>query len=801
MVSLSFLTTLTACGGGGGPSDTAVDTNTGNDDLGGTVVTNDPDKRADSIIDQMTLSQKVSLVHGYGAPNAATSYSYIGYPVVQDAFAESVGFIRGIPQLGIPDNNMIDASNGLNVPNKNATSLPSTVGLAASWNKDLAYKYGRRIGAETRALGFATALGGGINLIREPRNGRGFEFMGEDPILTGELAAERTLGTQSEHVIGTIKHFAFNDYDTNRYVANMIVDEQTMHETELLAFEIAIKKGKPGYVMCSFNQVNGTYACGNKHLIQDILKDDWGFKGIVLSDWGATPSTVDAANAGMDEEQPGQMTDDTEVPQMMKMLMGGPFYINALKTAVNDNEVPMSRLNDMVHRKLRTMISVGLLDNPPQRTSIDEAAGEKDAKLIADQSIVMLKNAVPNNGEDDAPILPLAKNTTQSIAVIGMYADSGVLSGGGSGGNSALIENQVQGCGQLPISPYPSCPNFIGVAPLNAIKAEFPNATVTYLDGKDVNAAVAAAKQADVTILFGGQWQSEGSEKQTLNLDSPTTDSSGIMDYDQDALFASVAQQAKRTVVVLETGGPVVMPWLADVDSVLEAWYPGVRGGSAIADILSGDVNPSAKLPMAFPASVADVPQPDLPTDLGAATGMGWMPRSLEGMVKRSMGEEQYEAMRAITYTEKLAWNGYKWMDENNITPLFPFGFGLSYSTFDYSGIYASADAQDNVTVTFNITNTSNVDGAEVAQVYVSLPDNVPGNKQPPKKLVGWSRVELSAGETKAVTVNVPKKYISTWDARNTHSWILTPGTYTFIVNDSAANESPNKLSTIVQID
>lgn len=802
---ISALLLLTACGGGGS-SDNSTGSS-GTTDVtprGHTVSDQSADTRARSILAQMTLDQKIALIHGHGSPVGQLGYVGLNYPAVPNAMQDAVGFMPGIDALGVPANNMADASNGANVSNVQTTALPASVGLAATWSKDLAHTYGNRIGAEIRVLGFTTALGGGVNLIRDPRNGRGFEYMGEDPVLAGELGAERTIGVQQNKIISTIKHFAFNDYETNRAVANNVIDEQTMRETELLAFEIAITKGNPGYVMCAFNQVNGDYSCENEYLLKDVLKSEWGYKGIVMSDWGAQSSTIKAANNGLDEEEPGQEADDTPIPQFMKLYMGGPWFIKALSDAVANGDVAMTRIDDMVFRKLRTMVAMGLMDNPPQtRSSIDESAGNADAKKIADASMVLLKNQPAANQTTTKKVLPLDKSSVKKILVVGGWADRGVVSGGGSGGSAPLIENQVDACGQLPISPYPTCPNYIGSAPLTAIQAEFPNADVTYLNGDDANAAATAASEADVTIIIATQWLNEGSDNTDMALASPANNSSGVYTYDQDALISTVAAKAKQSVVVLQNGQPVLMPWIDKVDAVLEAWYPGVRGAYSIADILSGDVNPSGKLPVTFPASEQDLVQPALPTNLGKFLGAGAMIKSLGSTVKRivdgKFGTGAYDAMRTVNYSEKLAWNGYKWMDANNITPLFPFGFGLSYSTFAYSDAASSVDAADDVTVTFTIKNTSNRDGTEIAQVYATLPANVPGNAQPPKRLVGWARVELAAGASQQVSVSVPKKYISTWDTTG-KSWIATPGNYVFTVSDSSDTTSANALTTTATI-
>ncbi|WP_439838945.1 beta-glucosidase [Aeromonas caviae] len=804
---ISTLLLLSACGGGDG-GDNSNNNSSGIVDTlpaGHTVSDNEADSRARSILAQMTLAQKIELIHGHGSPVGQRGYVGLNYPPVPNAMQDAVGFMPGIPALGVPANNMADASNGATVEGVQTTSLPASVALAATFSTDMARLYGDRIGAEIRILGFTTALGGGVNLIRDPRNGRGFEYMGEDPILAGELGAERTIAVQKHKVISTIKHFAFNNYETNRMVANNVIDEQTMRETELLAFEIAITKGNPGYVMCAFNRVNGDYSCENEYLLKDVLKGEWGYKGIVLSDWGAQSSTIKAANNGLDEEQPGQEAQDTPVPQFMKYVMGGPWFIKALQDAAASGDVPMSRIDDMVFRKLRTMIAMGLMDTPPQeRSKINEAAGNADAKKLADASMVLMQNKAPANGTSTEPVLPLSKNAIKSILIVGGHADKGVVSGGGSGGSSPLIENQVDACGQLPISPYPTCPNYIGVTPLEAIKAEFPNAQVTYLDGNDTSAAAVAAAAADVTLIFAAKWLNEGSDVPDMALSSPTNDNSGTYTYDQDALIAAVAPQAKKSVVILETGQPVLMPWIAQVDAVLNAWYPGVRGAYSIADILSGDVNPSGKLPVTFPESESDLVQPKLPTNLGSLIGQSAMFKTLEPTVKGAidgqMGAGTYDYMKTVNYREKLAWNGYKWMDANNIAPLFAFGHGLSYSTFAYSDVSSKVTASGDVNVTFTISNTSGPAGTEVAQVYATLPDNVPGNVQPPKKLVGWSRVELASGESKEITVTIPKKYISTWDAQSSKRWITTPGNYVFTVSDSSNTTSINALTTTTTI-
>ncbi|APA89227.1 glycoside hydrolase family 3 C-terminal domain-containing protein [Paraburkholderia sprentiae WSM5005] len=714
----------------------------------------DPDARADAraaaLVAQLTTAEKIQLVHGVGIPNAGLGGPY-------PAGVNGAGYIPGVARLGIPGLAMADSAGGVNVVNSNATALPAPVALAASWDPTLANEYGARIATELRVLGYGEGLGGGVNLAREPRNGRTFEYMGEDPVLTGTLSAARTIGTQAQNVIATIKHYAMNDQETNRMTSNSVVDERTMRETELLAFELGVTQGTPGNVMCSYNFVNGVYACENPYLLTTVLKNEWGFKGVVQSDWTATHSTVASALAGLDEEEPGDIGGGPSIPGLTLT----SYFNTALTSAVNAGSVPMARLNDMVQRKLRTMIRYGVFDSPPTPGgTVDQTAGNALALQVAQQSSVLLKNAVASG--DSQPVLPLNAAGLSSIVVIGAHADVGVLSGGGSGAVPAAAGNAVSGC----VSPSPllsTCATWYKSAPLTAIRAKAPNASVTFVDGTNATAAAAAAAKADVAIVFATQWESEGSDLPSLSLPSNTTDSNN-QSYDQNALISAVAAQAKRVIVVLENGSPVLMPWLGNVHGVLEAWYPGVQGGQAIADLLFGDVNPSGKLPITFPMRDADLPQPSI-----SATDT------------------------TVTYGEGL-FMGYRWYDGKQIAPLFPFGYGLSYTSYSYSGLNAQMDASGNVTVTFTVKNTGSRAGAEIAEVYAALPS---GLGEPPKRLVGWQKVALQAGQSQQVSVSIAPKLLSTWDATN-HVWKLNGGVYQMIAG--ASSRDPNALTASVTL-
>ena len=407
----------------------------------------DPDRRADMVLAAMTQDEKIALVHGAGNATGASD--------------GGAGFVPGIPRLGLPDLNMADSSVGLTrngARGRYSTLLPSTLGEAASWDGEVAYAYGALIGREARAEGYNVSLAGGIDLARDPRDGRNFEYLGEDPVLAGESFAKWVRGLQDQTVIGDIKHYAFNDQETGRTIANVVLDERSMRESDLLAFEIGIKKGQPGMVMCAYNKVNGDWSCENDYLLNQVLKQDWGFHGFVLSDWGATHSTAKAALAGLDQEQ-----------------SGGVFFGEALKQAVANGQVPQARLDDMVHRILRTEFASGVVDKKMVE-QVPDVFGDLDvAQRIAEASDVLLKN----NG-----VLPLNTASVKSIAVIGSYADVGVLTGGGSaqvdppGGNAIANDQGAVNLGQAGIFARGAI--WWPDSPLKAIAARAPQAKVSF---------------------------------------------------------------------------------------------------------------------------------------------------------------------------------------------------------------------------------------------------------------------------------------------------------------------------------
>ena len=677
-----------------------------------------PDQRADMVLAQMTLDEKISLVHGAGSFQAAGVVSNGG-----------AGVIAGIPRLGLPPIQLADSAVGVRAAaerGRYATLLPSAIGEAATWDPKLAFAYGEVIGRELRDQQYNSTLGGGADLMREPRNGRNFEYQGEDPVLAGKMVAQLIQGVQSQKVIGDTKHYAFNDQETGRNTGNVILDKRTMRETDLLAFEIAVTEGQPGMVMCSYNKVNGDWACENSYLLTDVLKKAWGFKGFVLSDWGGTHTTAKAAMAGLDNEEPG----------------GDPARIrfgDALKQSVQSGEVPLARIDDMVHRIVRTEFASGIVDDPPLGRVVDPFAGAETAQTIAEQGSVLLKNA--NNQ------LPLNAAAVKSIALIGSHADTSVLSGGGS----AQVDPPGGGASQFggAVVWFPS-------SPMKAIKAKAPKAKVEYNEGTDAAAAAALAKSSEIAIVFVNEPTSEGRDMASLTLTNK-----------QDDLVSAVAAANPHTIVVLETGGPAAMPWIGGVSAAIEIWYPGIKGADALANILFGDANPMGKLPATFAKSDADLPHPAI---------FGMRPPAAPGEAPAGRGGGRGPAAFDIDYIEGLK-VGYKRFDAENIEPLFPFGYGLSYTTYAYSGLKAGMDS-----VTFTVRNTGKRAGAEIAQVYAGLPAAA---QEPPKRLVAWQKVALAAGESKTVTLKLDPKFLSIFNEQK-DGWELLPGQYKFFVGGSS---------------
>ncbi|GLQ90438.1 beta-glucosidase [Dyella flagellata] len=697
-----------------------------------------PDQRAAQLLKRMSLEDMHHMVQSYNNMMSLQQPSGgIG----------AAGYVPALPKLGIPALQENDASIGVHNypidqgPGKqpahvrgeagNATPLPSTLALAATWNPEIAYAGGRMIAGEAHDQGINVLLAGGINLTREPRDGRTFEYLGEDPLLAARIDGGEIRGIQSQHVISTIKHYALNDQETNRLTVNANIDERAMRESDLLAFELAIEDGHPGSVMCGYNKVNGVWDCSSKHLLEDILKDDWKYPGWVMTDWGADHGVMDAM-AGTDQVSGIDAGSGFSLGQTSSSF-GAP-----LLKAIQKGDIPRSRLEDMTHRILRSMYAVGLFEHPPVTKPLDAEADAQVAQHAAEQAIVLLKN--------DRDQLPLHKDV-KTVAIIGGHADAGVLSGGGSA--------QVWPIGG-PAIPAVKGPDwqwkvYDPSSPMKALQKLLPNAKISYDDGSDPARAAALAKSSDVAIVFATQWTCEGVDLADLALPDK-----------QDALIDAVASANSHSVVVLENGGPVKMPWLSKVGAVVEAWYPGARGGEAIAGVLTGKVNPSGRLPVTFPQDEQQLPRPRI-----------------------TQAQE-------VDYNIDGAAVGYKWFDKNKLQPLFPFGFGLSYSHFDYSDLHVSTQG-DRVMVSFKVSNAGQREGMDTPQVYVSLPGE---SGEAPRRLAGFQKLALKPGQSRTVTVTIDPRLLATFDVPG-HRWTIAAGSYPIQVGHSSRDFALNSAATV----
>lgn len=674
------------------------------------------DKRSELLLAQLTQDEKLGLVFGY----FGSDQSEKGLKKHPKALRSSAGYVEGVPRLGIPALFETDAGVGVATQGsgkanpRERTSLPSGLATAATWNKELAFKGGAMIGAEARASGFNVMLAGGVNLTREPRNGRNFEYGGEDPLLAGSMVAAQIKGIESNHVISTMKHYAVNDQETGRFVVDSRIDETAARTSDLLAMQFVVEQADPGSVMCSYNRFNGVYACESGYLLNEVLKKEWDYRGFVMSDWGADHSTVAAANSGLDQESAWEFD-------------VAPYFGGSLKEAVENGAVAQSRLDDMVKRILRTMIAKGVMDHPvSEGGAIDFPAHALVSRADAEEAAVLLKN--------EKNLLPL-RSELRKIAIIGGHADAGVLTGGGSSLVYPLGGNAVPG---VEPTSWPGPVVYFPSSPLRNIRTLALHADVIYDDGKDPKAAAKLAAESDVAIVFATQWVAESRDAQDMSLPEA-----------QDDLISAVAAANHSTVVVLENSGPVRMPWAGQVGAILEAWYPGTLGGEAIARVLFGAVNPSGRLPLTFPVDESQLPRPVLD------------------------GDREHEDRRfQVNYLEGAA-VGYKWFDLHKLKPLFPFGYGLSYTQFSYSDI-DSEFKNGTLRVRFGVSNTGSVKGRDVPQVYVAPAD---GHWEAPKRLGGWDKVELEPGQSRQVSIDVDPRLLATWDNK-AKQWRIKAGTY-----------------------
>jgi beta-glucosidase len=689
--------------------------------------TQSPEARAKAAVAAMTLDEKLRLVFGF-SDQALTDVSKVPDDIVSPELKTyvvthlvkgSAGFVPGVPRLGIPDQTQTDASIGVRNSFIPSTALPSSLATAASFDPAVPRAGGAMIGAEARATGHNTMLSGGVNLAREPRNGRNFEYTGEDPLLAGTMAGALIDGIQSNRILSTVKHYAVNDQETLRTSLDVTISAEAMRQSDLLAFELAMEKGRPGSVMCSYNLINGRWGCENDYLLNTVLKHDWGFKGFVMSDWGAVHSTAAAANNGLDEFTGFCCAGD-------KPWFAPP----AMKAALQSADIPHSRLDDMVERILWALFDKGAVDNPIKPAPIDYAANAKVSQDAAENSLVLLKN--------DGDLLPLKR--VKSLAVIGGNADRGVIAGGGSSdvtpvGGAIMIDEHT----------------YLPSPPLAALKQELPKARIAFDAGSDPAAAAALAAQSDAAVVFVTKHNSEGGDG-TLELDG-----------NQDALVAAVAKVNPKTIVVVESGGAITMPWKDQVPAILEAFYPGIRGGSAIARILTGKVNPSGHLPISFPASADQLAHPVI-------AGIG-LPN---------------ETPAAVTYDEGAA-IGYKWYDLKGYKPLWAFGHGLSYTSFALSGLAAQPDGKA-IHVSFTIRNSGKRAGKGVAQVYVAPADWQKAGWEAPRRLGAFAKADLKPGQSKAIDVSIDPRLFATYEAAG-NNWHIRAGDYRLLLGQASDDQ------------
>ena len=690
----------------------------------------DPDDRVKLLLSQMSLDEKIALLHG---PMAMP----FGPFKVPPGSIGSAGFIPGNDRLGIPALQESDASLGVTNPmmvrgpKDMSTALPSSLALAATFDPAIAYEGGRVVGSEAKAKTINVQLAGGVDLARDPRNGRNFEYAGEDPLLAGLMAGESIRGIQSMGIISTAKHYALNDQEHNRNTVDSIIGEAAARESDLLAFEIAIERGQPGSIMCAYNLVNGVYACQNDWLLNKVLKGDWGYKGFVMSDWGAVHS-LDAFTCGLDQQSGEQL--DAKV-----------WFDAPLRDAVKAGKIPAARVDDAAGRVLRAMFIAGLFDRTVKPADIDFNAHADVAQRQAEEGIVLLQNR--NN------ILPLAASAKR-IVVIGGHADAGVPSGTGSSQvTNPYRQEAIMPLATVPIGGEGMMAAFSNVvfhpsSPLTALRSHLKGAQISFDNGLYPEAAAAAARNADVAILFVYQPSGEGDDVPSIDLP-----------MGQNALVEAVAAANPNTIVVVESGNPVALPWADKVGAIVEAWYGGSRGGEAIARVLTGEINPSGRLPVTWPMNESQLPRPAIP---------GWTAGPTDRV--------------PVDYNIEGSDVGYRWYARKGEKPLYWFGHGLSYTSFSYDKLVVRGGKSLEAEVT--VTNKGDKAGKDVVQLYLS---GRPSGDT--RRLVAFQKVALAPGESQRVKLSGDLRLVADFDPKK-RRWVVPAGAYTLVVGQDAGSAS-----------
>jgi beta-glucosidase len=685
------------------------------------------DARARETEQQMTDDERFGLIHSYmvvrfGPGGGARE------PRVPEHVPQIAGWVQGVPRLGVPDLLLTDAGLGITNPaggrkGDQATALPSAQMLAATFNPRLAYDSGVILGREARARNFNVVLGGGMNLARDPRHGRNFEYFSEDPWLSAVMAAETVKGVQSQNVVGMLKHVSLNSQEVNKWFLDARIDPAAHREAELLGFQIGIERSDPGALMCAYNMINGAYACGNDPLLNGVVKGAFGYRGFIMSDWKAVWDW-DFALKGLDQHS-GVQVDEEE------------WFVGPLREAYALGDLPKERLSDMVRRILRAVYAVGADQWSGPQAQPDLEAHLAAAVEVARQGIVLLRN------EGVLPIRP----DVQTIAVIGGHADKGMISGGGG---SSLTEPIGGFALDVPLGGHGIFAvlrrlTVTGPSPVAELRKLFPNAEILFDPGESPADAAAIARRADVVIVMGIKIEAENHDNADLSLP-----------WGQSAVIDAVIDANPNTVVVLQTGNPVEMPWQGKARAIVESWYSGNVGGRAIAEMLSGAVNPSGHLPVTFYESVEQTPHPVMP-------GFGTPP----------------DTPTVINYHEG-AEVGYRWLARTGDRPLYAFGHGLSYTSFAYSDLEVSGG--ETIMATFTVTNTGEREGADVPQLYLT---SAPDEKR--MRLLGFERVELAPGEFREVTLSADPRLLARFDG-GANQWRITGGAHDVALGKSAGN-------------
>jgi beta-glucosidase len=669
-----------------------------------------PDARAELLLQALTRDERISLLAGDELTGVAGREG------------THTGTSNGVERVGLPPIFFSDGPVGTR--QGKATGMPSPMSLAASFDPENAARHAAVVGDEVKKKGNDVVYAPAMNMQRTPLNGRTFEYFGEDPFLAGRIAAGWTKGVQGAGVMANAKHFAVNNQEGvgaqppgaplggavvgSRLSVDARVDERTLREIYLPQFEAAVKEGRAASVMCAYPRVNGQYACENAHLLEDVLKGEWGFDGFVLTDYGANKSTANALNNGLD----------------LDIWPSVAFQPPLVSAALAAGQVSMATVDEHVRRQLRTLFAYGFFDRAAyadDTSQIDQEAHHRAAAAVEEQGIVLLKN--------ERSLLPLDASKVGKVALIGPEADA-LKDGGGS---SAIDE-------------------FKTTTPRQAFEAKLGVSRVAFHDGGDAAAAAGVARDADVAVVVVGDQMTEGKDKSCMTLSCDQPD--GI---DREALIEAVAAAQPNTVVLLQSGGPVLTPWRDRVPAIVEAWFPGQNGGTAMARVIFGDAEPGGRLPATFPVSEADLPTAGDP--------------------------EKYPGVAETVHYKEGVLIGYRWFDEHRKPVAFPFGFGLTYTTFSFAGLRVEPAAGSGVRVSAVVRNTGNRAGTAVPQLYVGMPEPRPGVVQPPFQLKGLSKVKLEPGESRRVAFTLDERAFSSWAGPR---WEVAPGCYRIGVGASS---------------